>query len=111
MQRIIGVRGLTVVGLSVAAAAVLAVPGASLADSQRNARVAHPAAAHRIAAAAAAAAFRARPAASPNAVTKASPVHRQAEQQNIDAVQHQRLPDERTLRLARAADRVRVRRR
>jgi hypothetical protein len=48
MQRIKGVRGLTAIGLSIGAIAVLAVPGAS----------------------SAAAAFRARPAASPTAVTK-----------------------------------------
>lgn len=71
MQRIIGVRGVAAVGVSIAAAAALAVPSASLAGSRTNARIAHPAAAQRTAAAAAAAAFRARPAASPSAVTKA----------------------------------------
>jgi hypothetical protein len=64
MQRIIGVRGVAAVGVSIAAAAALAVPSASLAGSRTNARVAHPAAAERTAAASAAAAFRAHPAAS-----------------------------------------------
>ncbi len=68
MQRI-SVRGVTAVGLSIGAVALLAVPGASSADSRTNARIAHPAAAESTAAAAAAA-FRARPAASPGAVTK-----------------------------------------
>jgi hypothetical protein len=70
MKRIIGARGLTAVGLSIGAVAVLATPSASLAGSPTNARIAQPAAAERTAAAAATAAFRARPAATPGAVTR-----------------------------------------